>query len=474
MKKLDKLILKAFIGPFVLTFLVVIFILLSRQMLYYFDDIIGKDIGFRVLGQFVFYFILVIVPVALPLAVLLSSLITFGNLAEHFELTAIKSTGVSPLRVLRPVFLFTAFLTGIAFWSNNYLAPQAALEAYTLLYDIKQKKPTLDIQEGTFYNGLPDVSIKVDQKFSHDPAALKAIILYDHREKEGEDVFVADSGRMYTILNDRYMKFELYRGYNYKEGLDKNEKSMVITPDEDGLSRSAFNKLEIVYDLASFELSKTSKALFEGNRLMRNLSQLETDIDTLKRKITQQKGRGASIVTDSYKGPDVRRHPIPLHYENLSNKNASREMLQAATNRAREGKRSLENNRIIVEELRRDLVGFEWQWYKIITNSLACVAMFLVGAPLGAIIKRGGLGIPFLISIAFFIIYTLLGMQGEKLAARGIVPVPAAAWAANIVLLLIGVIFLKTAQTDGRLFESDTYSRFAYRLKTHILRIVKG
>lgn len=212
MKKLDKLILTAFIGPFLLTLLVIIFILLSRQMLYYFDDIIGKDLGGVVLTRFIFYFILLTIPVALPLAVLLSSLITFGNLAEHFELTAIKSTGISLLRVILPIFFFTIFLTAIAYWSNNYLAPRAALEAYTLLYDIRQKKPTLDIREGIFYNGLPDISIKVNRKFTEDPAALKDIILYDHRNKEAEDLFVADSGRMYTIMNDRYLKFRTVPG----------------------------------------------------------------------------------------------------------------------------------------------------------------------------------------------------------------------------------------------------------------------
>src|SRR5688572_16818705 len=202
MKKIDKLVLDAFIGPFLITFFVVVFILLNINMLKYFDDIIGKGLDTLILGQLFFYFAIFTVPTAMPLAVLLSSLIAFGNLGEHFELTAIKSAGISLVRILLPIFLFVLVLTGIAFYANNNLVPKAALEAYSLLYDIKQKKPALDLREGAFYNGLPDVSIKVNEKFP-DGITLKDIIVYDHRKNDGnKEVTVADSGRMSTILNE--------------------------------------------------------------------------------------------------------------------------------------------------------------------------------------------------------------------------------------------------------------------------------
>ncbi|HNC31391.1 MAG TPA: LptF/LptG family permease, partial [Cyclobacteriaceae bacterium] len=165
MKKLDKLILSSFIGPFIITFLVVVFILLTQHMLKYFDDIIGKGLGMDVIGRLLFYFAIFMTPVAMPLAVLLSSLIAYGNLGEHFELTAVKSAGISLTRTLLPIFFFVAALTVVAFFVNNNLVPKAALEAYSLLYDIKQKKPALDLREGAFYNGIPDMSIKVNKKF---------------------------------------------------------------------------------------------------------------------------------------------------------------------------------------------------------------------------------------------------------------------------------------------------------------------
>ena len=253
MKKIDKLILTSFIGPFIMTFLVVVFILLTQHMLKYFDDIIGKDLGWEVLSQLLFYFAIFMTPVAMPLAVLLSALITFGNLGEHFELTAIKSAGISLVRTIQPIFLFVLILTGIAFYINNNLVPKAALEAYSLLYDIKQKKPALDLREGAFYNGLPDVSIKVNQKFP-DGITLKDIIVYDHRKNDGnKEVTVADSGRMSTILNERYLKFELFDGYNYTEGAS-SEKEMTGQKNSkaETLTRSKFDKTQVVFDLSSF------------------------------------------------------------------------------------------------------------------------------------------------------------------------------------------------------------------------------
>src|SRR5882672_1796647 len=175
MKKIDKLIISSFLGPFILTFLVVVFILLTQHMLKYFDDIIGKDLDWSTLATLWFYFAVLTTPIAMPLAVLLSSLITFGNLGEHFELTAVKSLGISLVRSLFPIFCFVLILTGFAFWANNNLVPKAALEAYSLLYDIKQKKPALDLREGAFYNGIPDISIKVNDRLP-DGTTIKDVI----------------------------------------------------------------------------------------------------------------------------------------------------------------------------------------------------------------------------------------------------------------------------------------------------------
>ena len=559
MKKIDKLILSSFIGPFIMTFLVVVFILLTQHMLKYFDDIIGKDLGWEVLSQLLFYFAIFMTPVAMPLAVLLSSLITFGNLGEHFELTAIKSAGISLLRAIQPIFFFVVLLTGIAFYINNNLVPKAALEAYSLLYDIKQKKPALDLREGAFYNGLPDVSIKVNEKLP-DGITIKDIIVYDHRKNDGnKEVTVADSGRMSTILNERYLKFELFDGYNYTEGAaSEREMTGQKNTKTESLTRSKFDKTQVVFDLSSFNLERTEKKWFETNRIMRNLSELDIDIDSMNREILQQelnhflykstyftyfskdsvtmppylwefKRVRDSINRNKYMSKEalaqstqtakpeakstrtavnpivqadrsrpsrpkdlLKKAPQPAisgggavqaavldstgktttdslrfasKIDSLFAVPASRSMVQSAANMARQVKSQVVNSNTAIENFENEKVVFEIQWHKIIASSFMCIAMFLIGAPLGAIIKRGGLGVPFLISILFFIIYYVLNMQGEKMAKQGLISPMVGIWAADFILLFIGFLFLRQARVDARLFDADAYRVFFDRIK---------
>ncbi len=564
MKKIDKFILNSFTGPFVMTFLVVVFILLTQHMLKYFDDIIGKDLGWEVLSQLLFYFAIFMTPVAMPLAVLLSALITFGNLGEHFELTAIKAAGISLVRILLPIFFFVVVLTAIAFYINNNLVPKAALEAYSLLYDIKQKKPALDLKEGAFYYGLPDISIKVNKKFP-DGITLKDIIVYDHRKNDGnKEVTVADSGRMSTILDERYIKFELFNGYNYSEG-NSNEREMAGQKNSQAetLSRSKFYKTQVVFDLSSFQLSRTDKKWFETNRIMRNLSELDMDIDSINREVLQQElnhylykptyfsfynkdsltmpqylsdfkqtrdsvnrykfmpkqtseaklALNDSLPGESFLNPMVQAERSKL--ARLKNRKAEKSkmdsipqtkpllakkvnarsgksaltdsvflakvdsvyglppnhgVIQAATNMARQVKSQVLNSNSAIENYRKEKIIFEIQWHKIIASSFMCIAMFLIGAPLGAIIKRGGLGVPFLISILFFIIYYLLNMQGEKLAKQELVSPMIGIWAADVILLLIGIVFLQQARVDARLFDADAYRVFIDRFRQWFLK----
>ncbi len=569
MKKLDKLILSSFLGPFILTFLVVVFILLTQHMLKYFDDIIGKGLGIDVIGQLLFYFAIFMTPIAMPLAVLLSALIAFGNLGEHFELTAIKSAGISLVRTILPIFYFVLLLTGIAFYVNNNLVPKAALEAYSLLYDIKQKKPALDLREGAFYNGIPDISIKVNEKFP-DGITLKDVIIYDHRKHDGnKDVTIADSGKMYTILNERYLTLELFKGYNYTEGAGTSQDITGKQPNynTETFSRSKFAKTQVVFDLSSFQLARTDKKWFQGNRIMRNMFELDDDLDSLRKEglnyqlvhysnyytffsyfnrqdsidfpisIVRHKRERDSLsrvaqeaIDLEYRKEEQNRYGIPQEAtdtalpvipENIPaqvpvkpalsnpagslprgrtpqqkqpaksrtvyNQKAMKadtlvkkkpiltdSMIYAKTdsvfalpiekiiytnalNKARSVKSNLGSTLASMEVYRTDERVFRIQWHKILASSFACIAMFLIGAPLGAIIKKGGLGVPFLVSILFFIVYYLLTMTGEKWAKQDIIGVELGVWAADLILLVIGLFFLRQARVDARLFEADFY-----------------
>lgn len=523
MKKIDKLIISSFIGPFILTFLVVVFILLTQHMLKYFDDIIGKDLGWDVLGTLLFYFAIFMTPVALPLAVLLSSLITFGNLGEHFELTAVKSLGISLVRSLLPIFVFVVVLTGGAFYANNYLVPKAALEAYSLLYDIKQKKPALDLREGAFYSSIPDISIKVNEKLP-DGQSLKDIIIYDHRNRVGNrEVTIADSGKMYTILNDQFLKLELFNGYNYNEGSPQGKDAMGVNNTGQTLSKTKFDKTQIVFDLSSFGLNRTDKKWFQGNRIMRNLNELEKDMDSIGRNVMNQElnrfvttrdhifnyhhkvdtlplpDRLArhKVILDSaakkgYKPADSRLMPaksertrpivkkleIPTVVDNdsitailiaksdsLFSLPPTKVEITTALNHARMIKSQIVNYSSQIDTFENEYRIFQVQWHKILANSLACIAMFLIGAPLGAIIKRGGLGIPVLASILFFIFYYIMTMMGDKWARQGVISVPLGIWMADAILFVIGLLFLRQARVDARLFDADFYSVVWDKLK---------
>lgn len=515
MKKIDKLIITSFIGPFVLTFLVVVFILLTQHMLKYFDDIIGKDLGWDVLGSLLFYFAIFMTPIALPLAVLLSSLITYGNLGEHFELTAVKSLGISLVRSLFPIFVFVVLLTGVAFYANNNLVPKAALEAYSLLYDIKQKKPALDLKEGTFYSSIPDISIKVNDKLP-DGQSLRGVIIYDHRNKVGNrEVTIADSGRMYTILNDQYLKLELFNGYNYNEGSAQTNEMAGRGTENQTLSKTKFDKTQIVFDLSSFGLNRTDKKWFQGNRIMRNLSELEHDMDSVGNTVKDQE-LGLFTVTsnsafqfhfksDTVALPDnlaaYKAEKDSIADSKVETKTAARQKRWNATalrakSRVSEIKTdndsliavmkaksdslftrpptshevaaALAHARLIKSQItnfgnqklnfENEYRVFQVQWHKILSQSLACIVMFLIGAPLGAIIKRGGLGVPVLASILFFIIFYILTMLGEKWSKQGLIPVPVGIWAANGILFVVGLLFLRQARVDARLFDADFYN----------------
>lgn len=431
-------------------------------MLVYYDDIIGKGLGLDVVGRFIGYLTIFIIPQALPLSILLASLICFGNLGEHFELTAIKSAGISLVRIIQPVFIFVSVLAVFAFYFNNSIVPKAALKAFTLLYDIKQTKPTMDIREGTFYNGLPDISIKVNQKFEDDPSALKDILLYDHHG-ENKEVYVADSGRMFTILDDRYLKFELFNGYQYKEDWTKTK------VEDDDISRTRFAKIEMVVDLSSFDMSKTDTRSFSSHRYMKNLHQLQHDIDSLKKESVEERGKSIQLLSEAHSG----NYDPRINVDSLFHSEADSQTIVNATNKARTVLMLLESQNASQDELAKQVIGFQVQWNRIIVYSIACLTMLLIGAPLGAIVKKGGIGLPFLIAIIFFIIFFVFDLQGEKLSMRNFLNPYVGMWMGNAFLLLLGCYFLYQARIDGRLFDADQYSIAIDRTKSRIKRLFR-
>ncbi|RZK31785.1 MAG: YjgP/YjgQ family permease [Hymenobacter sp.] len=466
MKKLDKLILKAFAGPFLLTFAVVEFIFLTQMLLKYLDDIVGKDLGISVILQLLFFLSVTIVPISLPLAVLLSSLMTYGNLGEHHELTAIKASGIALTRILRPVWLVSLGLAGTAFWFNQRIVPKANLSAYSLLWDVRQKKLALDIRPGVFYNGIPGYTIKVDRKVGPNKDILMGIMIYDHTQKSGNaTVMLADSGRMFTRFGGQYLGFELFRGHNYVEQPDAQNRSAA------SFIRQAFKRNMITFSLSSFNLNETKKELFQTNRMMLNIPQLVHGSDSIQRMLARERkilparlgGYYAYLRLDSTGRAHNRKLALlKVPADRLGTLNASQ--VEQALNRARNVNSFVTSTTQRLYEIARDSAEFRIEVYRKYTQSMAVLLMFLIGAPLGAIIKKGGLGVPILVSILFFIVFYVFDTMGSKYGRDFVLPVGVGMWMSNAVLLPFGLFFLYQAYNDSGLLETDFWRRLAQRL----------
>ena len=472
LKKLDKLILKAFAGPFLLTFAVVQFILLTHTLLKYLDDIIGKDLGTGVLLQLLFYFSILIVPVSLPLAVLLSSLMTYGNLGEHHELTAIKASGIALTRILRPVALLTTALAVGAFWFNETIVPKANLNAYSLLWDVRQQKLALDIREGVFYSGIPGYTIKVDKKTGVNGDQLHGVIIYDHTQKSGNaTVMLADSGRMFTRFNGGYLGLELYHGHSYVEQPDASDRAGA------SFIRQGFDHNMVTFSLASFGLGHTQKELFSTNRMMLNLRQLDYATDSVQKRLRNERKLVPGQINAYYTylrfdttGQAANRRAANVLVPAQRLPPLTQSMVQQAGNRARNLMAFASSTADRLDEYARNSALFRIEVFRKYTQSAAVLLMFLIGAPLGSIIKKGGLGVPILISILFFIVYYVLSIMGEKYGREFVMPVGIGMWLSNLVLLPAGLFFLYQAYNDSGLLELDFWRRLPRRLGIPALR----
>ena len=548
MKKLDKLIIKSVVGPFLLTFVIVVFILLTQYMLKYFDDFVGKGLGMDVFAELIFYFSVNMTPAALPLAVLLSSLMTFGNLGEHFELTAIKGAGISLTRALRPLFFFVLLISFIAFLSNNYVVPRANLKAYSLLYDIKQKKPALDIQEGVFYGGIPKFRIKVNKKHE-DGETIEDVIIYDHSEGQGnKDIIIANSGRMYTFDNDRFLRLELFDGNRYSEGGGGNNRSAATT---ERFLRTNFDTTKMTFSLASFGLQRTKEEYFASHRRMQNMEQLGQAIDSMRHEqqaVRHEAFTGSNhfynyhlrydtlmptALAESYQKGIKSLSPDSAYQDSMASRSLlkmaatdsqevavsslakikkikstddwrkesraaapakekkkyavsevdtalvarvdqsittteEQSIVAKALNQSRTIKNELQVNAQKLRRLESEISKNDYESVKKITQAVSCLIMFLIGAPLGAIIKRGGLGVPVLISVAFFIAFYVLSEMSRKWADELVMNADLAVWFPNLVLLPFGIVFLVQARLDTRLLETDFYQVWIDRIRKRI------
>jgi lipopolysaccharide export system permease protein len=467
-KKLDILIIRSFIGPFIVTFFISLFVLVMQFFWLYMDELIGKGIGIWPIFQLLIYMSTTLVPLALPLSILLASIMTFGNMGENFELVAIKSSGISLLRFMRPLLIFIIFVSGLAFLFSNNIIPVANLKALSLLYDIRNSKPTLNIRADQFNNEIPKFSIRVGSK-DEDGNTIHDVLIYDHTDMMGNTrVITAKKGQMIASANKRYLVFKLQDGWRYEEGYNRGMPDYTQT-------RMHFEKWDKMFDLSALQFSRTNEDLFKNSTQMQNIAQLSEGLDSLKKT----KARNAESMTSSI-SPYItiinKTKESSLVLAGINNtKNTTKTydssflelvadtlhtaVLQTAAANIRNVKSFIEVSTVNKRFDDDNYIKMSTEWHRKFTLSFACILLFLIGAPLGAIIRKGGLGMPLVIAVIFFMAFHILNITGEKLVKAGSAIPWIGMWMATAILLPLAFWLIKAARNDSQVFTKEWYVR---------------
>ena len=434
---------------------------------------IGKGLEGYVIVELLFYYSASLIPMALPLAVLLSSIMTFGNLGERYEMVAIKSAGISFWRSLYSMVILMIGLSIGAFFVSNILIPKANLKSLSLLYDIRSKKPSLLIPEGVFYNGIEGYSIKIGKK-EKDKKTIRSVLIYDHSVGKGNaNVLMADSGTMVMSEDKEFLFLTLYNGKRYEEA-NQSDKYYETYPHK----TISFAEQQLIFDLSQFQLQRTDVELFKDNYHMLNTSQLEYVSDSMQGSIDGMKGKIRALL-DPYIFMNDSIHskftPIPLtlgdtdiiaHFEGYS----AGAITNSAMNNVRTAKGVLSFYAKEIVNVARLKVKYDNEWQRKFTLSAACLVMFFIGAPLGTIIRKGGFGMPVVVSVILYIIFHFLTITGEKFSKELVLTPIEGMWLGTAVLFPLGVFLSYKASIDSTLFNLDVYRLFFRRLSKPFMK----
>lgn len=432
----------------------------------YIDDLAGKGLSAWVIAQLMFYFSASIIPMALPLSILLSSIMTFGNLGETYELVAAKAAGVSIWRLFMPLIVVMVFLGFFGFFTSNVLIPKANLKKGALLYDIKQQKPSLLIQDGTFYNGIEGISMRVEKRDA-ETGEMKNIVIYDQRQGGSKPVIItAERGKMVMGEDKRYLFFTLYNGARYEE-MERQQQYDKTYPH----TTFTFKEEQIVFDLQAFKFSRTDESLFKNHYQMLDVVQLNKGYDSLT-NLMQHKHVLLKTSLDAYyhlNDSVNKKYKViaPVKADSLLapyNRFEQQMLVTAALNTARSAKGYVDYSISDVGDTERTRVRFDIEWHRKFTLSVACLVMFFIGAPFGAIIRKGGFGMPVVISVIFYIIYHILSITGEKMVKTESTTAFSGMWMSVMVLAPVGIILAYLASTDSSLFDKASWKSAFKRL----------
>lgn len=483
MKIIDRFVLGAFLKPFFVALIVMILFLLMQFVWVYIDDLVGRGVEWYYILELLFYASASVVPRALTLAVLLGSIMTFGAMGEHYELAAMKSSGLSLFRIMRPLIIFMVFVCVGAFLFSNYVIPVANFKSGSLLRNITNAKPALNIRQGVFYSGIEGYSIKIGEKFGENNNQLRNIYIYDHSADAGNmKVITASSGFMEVSKDDKFLDINLFHGNSYEDMLPKERKAR----DNYEFVKTDFDTSLIKFNLSAFENSDMRASGSKGFDML-NINQIDDAVDSLESTFAERVDQFTDQMESKYTFMALEKEldslETPVNYEELALKKEAvlsngktesyaalndtllknldppsrSQVVQNALRIARSNKAYFENTKQEFSWREKHIVRYEIEWQKKFSLSFTCLVLFFIGAPLGAIIRKGGLGMPVVVSIFIFLIYHVTSYSFEKLGRELVWSPFMAMWVANFYLLPFGIFLTYKSANDSAIFNTELY-----------------
>jgi len=467
-----------------MTFFIVLFILLMQFLWKYVDDLVGKGLDFSVLAEMMFYASFALLPFAFPLSILLASIMAFGALGENYELVAIKASGVSLFRVMRPLMVIAVIVMLTAFYFANDILPKTNLRFSTLLYSVKKQRPELVLKPGVFTNDMDDYSIKVGRK-NNKTNMLYDLLIYDHtNQKANESVTVADSGFLRITEDKRYMVLNLYNGVNYTEQKPQTARDRRADKDNHAYQRNNFKEQVIRVRVKDFEFNRRDEGIFRNQYRMLNTKELRLMEDTLftdyyKRlrdymiQINVNPTISKKMFNLTAREDSLKRNVVIPTADSIFNFDENfakydKWVKAEITSNALENARSVSQNVSMFQgqlyNRKKTLNKYKMERHRKFTLSFAVLIFFFIGAPLGAIIRKGGLGMPVVVSILLFILYYIVSMSGEKTAREDVWGMFNGMWFSSYIFLPVGIWLTYKAASDSSIMSAETYTKFFSRL----------
>jgi lipopolysaccharide export system permease protein len=480
LKKIDLLILRSFAGPFFMTFGVVVLFFVLQFFYVYIDDFIGKGLHWFIIVKLVVYLSANTIPLAMPLAILLSSIMTYGTLGEKYELIAMKASGISLLKFIRGSFIAVVFLALFSLWFSDQILPTANLKFYTTLLNITRAKPSLDIEENTYYHEMTNYVIKIDRKDMDGRHIYGVYVANQSSRKANDDIIVAEKGEMYTATKNNFLVLKLYNGYKYERIYSENRSDN----DTKNYSITRFKEMEKVFDLSEFEMAEAGEDMYKNHYIMMNISQLKYFIDSLNKSIlalnddiTNAIGPYYWFIRDS-----TRVIPDSLHTGldtmGTLTKIFGRKNMEMVYNRAISFTKTMRDrieSPILLRKSSYDQfrVKARVELQRKFMLAFSLIVMFLVGAPFGALVRKGGFGYPLVFAVLFFVIFFILYSIGEKMAKNEVVSPFFGIWMATFVLLPLAIWFTYKAINDSPLLIFENYGMRFKKIKDWIIAKTK-